>query len=349
MKGIDISNHQKGIDLSEIDADFFIFKSSEGVGFTDPCLKDFMEQGLKFGKKLGIYHFARPTNNPIDEANFFVSIIKPYIGKALLVLDWEAENISDTTWAKQWLDKVYELTGVKPLVYMSESVVNSYDWSEVAKANYGLWVAKYRDNEVDVNYDMSSAGNPPAIKYWEVMAMWQWTSSGRLDGYAGNLDCDIFYGNEASWDLYAKPDKEVKAESVKPTVANPSGTTLELALGVYKGEFGVGEERKQKLGTRYNEVQDFIDHVYKTTSEELANEVKAGKFGNGDDRKLILGSRYDAVQSIVDASATRYHTVKYGETLSSIAEQYGTSWKNIANQNGLSNPNLIYPGQKLKV
>jgi lysozyme len=44
-----------------------------------------------------------------------------------------------------------------------------------------------------------------------------------------------------------------------------------------------------------------------------------------------------------------YHTVQQGETLSSIAQRYGTSWQAIANANGIVNPNQIYVGQKLKI
>lgn len=42
-----------------------------------------------------------------------------------------------------------------------------------------------------------------------------------------------------------------------------------------------------------------------------------------------------------------YHTVKTGETLGKIAAAYGLTTASIANANGLSNPNLIYVGQRL--
>ena len=74
---------------------------------------------------------------------------------AIPALDWEAENQWDVAWAKRWLDEVTKLTGVRPVIYMSESVVNSYDWSSVVDANYGLWVAKYLDYVPDANYDMT--------------------------------------------------------------------------------------------------------------------------------------------------------------------------------------------------
>jgi LysM repeat protein len=44
-----------------------------------------------------------------------------------------------------------------------------------------------------------------------------------------------------------------------------------------------------------------------------------------------------------------WHTVQRGETLYSIARRYGTSVSAITRMNGLSNPNQIYAGQKLKI
>ncbi|WP_338365269.1 LysM domain-containing protein, partial [Enterococcus faecalis] len=56
----------------------------------------------------------------------------------------------------------------------------------------------------------------------------------------------------------------------------------------------------------------------------------------------------DAV-TVPDKQPEATHVVQYGETLSSIAYQYGTDYQTLAALNGLANPNLIYPGQVLKV
>ena len=227
LKGIDISNWQSGIDLSAVKADFVIIKSSEGIGWTDPSFKKLFAAAKKTGKKLGVYHFARPTadNDPVKEAESFLNIIKPegVIGNAILVLDWEAENQQNTAWAKKWLDKVYAETKVKPLMYMSESVTKAHDWSAVVKGGYELWVAKYRDNIVDYNYDMSSAGTKPAVKHWSNYVMWQWTSSGRLDGYAANLDCNEFYGTTADWDKLAGKSSSSGGGSAAPEKPKDNG------------------------------------------------------------------------------------------------------------------------------
>jgi nucleoid-associated protein YgaU len=49
---------------------------------------------------------------------------------------------------------------------------------------------------------------------------------------------------------------------------------------------------------------------------------------------------------------TRIYTVKKGDTLWAIAYKYykdGTEWPTIARANKLRNPNLIFPGQRLKI
>jgi lysozyme len=51
----------------------------------------------------------------------------------------------------------------------------------------------------------------------------------------------------------------------------------------------------------------------------------------------------------VPEQGAMYHTVQQGETLSSIAQRYGTTWQALASANGIVNPNQIYVGQRLKI
>ena len=166
LKGIDISNHQRGLDLSKIDCDFVIIKATEGKSYVDKSCDGFFQKALSLGKKLGIYHFANNSDNTAkQEADWFIQNTRGYIGKAIPVLDWE-DNVTDNVpWALEWLQRVEEACGCKPMIYMSESVVNRHDWSSVVAGNYGLWVAKYRDYNPDYNYDMSNAGSKPSVKY----------------------------------------------------------------------------------------------------------------------------------------------------------------------------------------
>ena len=123
MKGIDISNWQANLNAGTINADFVIVKATEGTGYVNPVCDRHYQQAKAAGKKLGVYHFARNgSNSARAEAEFFVNNIKGYIKEAILVLDWEdGGNVYNVAWAKEWLDIVQQLTGVKPLIYMSES------------------------------------------------------------------------------------------------------------------------------------------------------------------------------------------------------------------------------------
>lgn len=208
LKGIDISHWQKGIDLSKISCDFVICKATEGNNYFDPCFETYMKQAESLGKCLGFYHFARPeNNNACAEALYFYQNTFDWYGKAIPVLDWESLGKWNVEWAEEWLDEIQALTGVKPIIYMSEAVVNQYNWSQVASKDYGLWVAKYRDMKIDKDYDMTYAGNKPKVKWWQSYALWQWTSKGRLSGYSKDLDCDVFYGSKEAWAKYTGASK----------------------------------------------------------------------------------------------------------------------------------------------
>ena len=49
------------------------------------------------------------------------------------------------------------------------------------------------------------------------------------------------------------------------------------------------------------------------------------------------------------AASTEYYTIQPGDTLSGIAERYGTSYQYLAYINGISNPNKIYAGDTIRV
>ena len=125
------------------------------------------------------------------------------------------------------------------------------------------------------------------------------------------------------------------------------------------GKYGNGDDRKRALGTRYNEVQAKINEKLGVSSKsitDVAKEVIAGKWGNGRSRVNALnnaGYDSDAVQKKVNellgATSSVYYTVKSGDTLSGIASKYGTSYTKLAKMNGISNPNKIYVGQKIRV
>lgn len=79
----------------------------------------------------------------------------------------------------------------------------------------------------------------------------------------------------------------------------------ELANAVIRGEYGNGAERKQRLGSLYNQVQARVNEILGNSSnsaniDELAKAVIRGDYGNGAERKQKLGSLYNQVQARVN-------------------------------------------------
>ena len=328
LKGIDISKWQS-VGTGDGDYDFVICKATEGVGYTDPNCDAHYQRAKSQGKLLGVYHFARPGyNDPIAEADWFVSQIQGYIGEALLVLDWEVEATWNIDWAKRWLDRVYEKTGVKPLVYASGSVINGNNWSNVTNADYGLWIAYWPNN---YQYGEGWPTSPSEMSYgtgdWKMWAIWQFSSRN------GRLDCDVANMDRAGWLKYAaKNGNPAPAPTPAPSPAPapapaPSNYTT---YTVVKGDTLSGIA--SKFGTTYQKI---------ASDNGIANP---NLIYPGQVLKI-----YGASGGNSGGSSAKTYTVQKGDTLSGIAAKYGTTYQKIAKDNNIANPNLIFPGQVLVI
>lgn len=225
LRGPDLSHYKADVNVGAIAADFIITKATGGTGYVDDACDNIVQAAIASGKKFGVYHYFSDGFNggdPIAEANWFVDNCLGYIGKGILVLDWERGGnpfVNDTGMALRWLQHVEARTGVKPLIYMSGSLVTSLNWSAVIANGNGLWVASWPyNNNVVANYNMDPALDPNPNWDGNVNdVLWQFTSTGRLDGYGGNLDCNFFYGTREAWDAYARTNVPVPAPVPVPT------------------------------------------------------------------------------------------------------------------------------------
>lgn len=217
LNGIDIASWQRGIDLTNLEYDFCIVKANEGIEGNYPTLHEQADAVLSAGKLLGLYHFAR-TGDPIQQAEVFVTQVQPYLGNAALFLDWENAPYDLTVlrqgpeWAQRWLDEVYRLTHVVPLIYTSKSVTNEYDWSFV---HNDLWLAQYASENPVYGYQTKPWTSDTDAGAWgRNWKLHQYTGNGILQGYDGALDLDIFYGTKSDWRRMAAIDGKVV--SIKP-------------------------------------------------------------------------------------------------------------------------------------
>ena len=203
MSALDVSSHQTGIDVGAAGTDIVIAKATQGDRYVNPDCDRVVQQSLRLGKATGVYHFADVNKSAATEADFFVRNTRGYIGKGVMpILDWEPRTPWRTDWARQWLDIVQRAYGVKPLVYMSLSTENGYDWSGVVKGDYGLWLAGGWYYNTVLTKDQ--APKPYwRLRNWSHAAMWQYTSHGRVYGWLGGVDLSEFYGDFTAWNKYA--------------------------------------------------------------------------------------------------------------------------------------------------
>lgn len=341
LNGIDIASYQAGLDFSKVPCDFAIIKATQGTGYTNPDCVRAVEQAMSLGKGVGVYHYIS-GGNAVAEADFFINSILNWIGKVMICLDWELDQNSawgDESYLEQVINQVIARTGVPPMIYAPASRYNQV--AEVAKRhNCGLWIAQYAD--------MNPTGyqNTPWNEGAYTCAIRQYSGSGRLNGWNGDLDLDKFYG---SLDDFRKYYGSSSSAPSKPSTSGPSGTTLQLATWTMEGLYGNGADRKKNLGSRYDEVQNFINHIASADVNTLVDEVYAGMYGDGLTRQTVLGSRYDEVQGAINGNSAQYYTVQSGDNLGKISIQFGTTVDQLVAWNNIANPDLIYAGQTIRV
>jgi len=94
------------------------------------------------------------------------------------------------------------------------------------------------------------------------------------------------------------------------------------------------------------EEKNNVLHISGKTSESVKQKIwdAYGKI----DPDMRAG---DLMLDIEAADFDEMYEIKKGDSLSKIAKAYGTTWQKIAemNKDTIKNPDLIFPGQKIKV
>lgn len=203
LNGVDIASYQSGINPARLTTtDFVIVKFTQGTRYLNPHADRQYSEAKAAGKLLGAYHYAEGKDAKA-EAQYFVNCLGSRVGECILALDWEGKQNSafgtgrDVTWCKTFLDEVFRLTGVRPLIYMSKSVCRRYNWSSVAQ-NYPLWCAQYGSN-AKTDYQFSPWTDNNGFGAWDKDTIRQYSSHGRITGYNDEIDIDLAYMSADQW------------------------------------------------------------------------------------------------------------------------------------------------------
>jgi lysozyme len=314
FKGIDVSHWQGHIDWVKVKASgiqFAIIKSggSDAGFYTDPRWEENYKGAKANGIAVGAYYFVGPACTSAEagraDAQRSLAQLKEKQFEYPVYMDVEATPASaraGATEAAIAFCRAMEAAGYYAGIYSStySGYRDRLDDSKLTPFTH--WVAQYASK----------------CTYGGAYGIWQYSSTGSVNGINGNVDMDISYQDY-------------------PSI---------IKAGGYNGY------------TKQGDITTTTPVQPNKTVDELAREVLAGKWGNGDDRKSRIttaGYDYTAVQAKVNellgANQAVYYTVKSGNTLSAIARMYGTSVAAIQKLNAslIRNVNQIQAGWKIRV
>ncbi|MCW1147821.1 glycoside hydrolase family 25 protein [Flavobacterium lacisediminis] len=189
--GFDVSEYQSEIDWEQtyhIDESFelsFVFiRATAGKNKTDKRFKENWKASKDRELIRGAYHYYRPNENSIAQAENFIKNVKLEKGDLPPVLDIEklpkSQSIDSLkVGLRRWLKKVEKHYKVKPIIYSGESYYTDFLKEEFS--DYPLWIANYNFWRNHLEDD------------W---LFWQFTEKAQIQGIEGMVDVNVFNGNK---------------------------------------------------------------------------------------------------------------------------------------------------------
>ncbi len=189
VAGFDVSEYQGKINWDEIkDIDntyplrFVFIRATAGKNKLDSKFDYNWSESRANSFIRGAYHYYRPNENSIEQAEYFIKNVKLKKGDLPPILDIEKlpENQpidSLKIGLKRWLEKVDAHYKVKPIIYTGEKYYDAFLKEEFS--NYTFWIANYNFFVEDIKED------------W---LFWQFTEKASISGIKGNVDVNIYNG-----------------------------------------------------------------------------------------------------------------------------------------------------------
>ena len=200
--GVDVSSHQGYIDWEAVAADDIQFAmlrigyrgSTEGGIRADELFETNLKGAQNAGLKVGVYFFSQAitVEEAREEANFVLQQLREAGITELelpVAFDLEpspdysgrADNLSpaETNAIARAFCTTIQEAGYRVIVYGNKVDLNRFD---LVSLNEPIWLAQYVD-EPDVNFNF---------------LIWQYTSTGQVDGITGSVDLNLDFSNVSS-------------------------------------------------------------------------------------------------------------------------------------------------------
>jgi len=226
---LDISNHQRGLDIDEAVAGGFsavLMKATEGTTFKDASFDSFAEGVLASGAVPGAYHYLR-SGSGSAQADAFFSRVQDHGGPN----GWLAacDNESDADWwtTRDFFSRWSELTGGHPLfMYSGAWWWSTRGWDGASLTPY-LWTSRYVSGSGTASSlyaAVPSSWWTPGYGGWGSATLLQFTSNAKVAGWY--VDASAYLGTlDGLRRLTTTEDEMDLSDSVSGTATEDHGGT----------------------------------------------------------------------------------------------------------------------------
>ena len=208
-EGLDISEHQAGINLQNIKNagfDYVIIRAgvklNAGSNRKDYNFEDFYAQARKVGLDVGTYYYsqAKSVNEAKEEAKCFIEYIKGKTFEYPVYLDFESSSVKDALGSSA--TKATEICyAFMDTMRDAGYLTGLYGYASWFDDGYGGWMASKLNNDIGKKYEFWMANyfnnmlpeNSRTSNYKNKYGMYQYTSSKKISGWSGSLDHNVCY------------------------------------------------------------------------------------------------------------------------------------------------------------
>jgi GH25 family lysozyme M1 (1,4-beta-N-acetylmuramidase) len=200
-QGIDVSDYQGNIDWGAVarsGRSFAYAQVSDGLYYRDWSFAQNWAGMKAAGLLRGAYQYFEVGQDPVAQANLVINAVGGHLDAGDLppMLDIESgppgASAGTILWYMQaWADRIHSALGKKPVIYTGSWWWNPHTGGSGQFGSYPLADSYYSTNCPNI-----AAG-------WATWAFWQYSSSGRVPGIAGNVDLDAFNGSVAELRAFA--------------------------------------------------------------------------------------------------------------------------------------------------